>query len=110
MDIKKEDLHIQFTPKTAIKIDEFLTQFTSLLNDYEENNIILDLTKTSYTIDDLLKFNTISEKNIELGTSFVIIFNEIDIDSIPDELIVVPTFQEALDMIEMDEMTRSLDF
>ena len=110
MDIQKEDLYIKFTPKATIKIDEFLTQFNSILSDYQENNIILDLTNTTYSIDDLLKFNTISEKNIELGTSFVIIFNEIDIDSIPDELIVVPTFQEAVDVIEMDEMTRSLDF
>jgi hypothetical protein len=44
------------------------------------------------------------------STSFVIIANGVDMDELPDELIVVPTMIEALDIIEMDEITRDLGF
>ena len=43
------------------------------------------------------------------GHSFVIVTNNIDIDSTPEELIVVPTLIEAKDIIEMEEMERDLN-
>jgi len=110
MQITKEDLYIKFTPKSVSDIDDFIKQFQEKAKEYELDNIILDLSNSNYTITDLLQLKNFSENKIELGTSFVVIFKEIDIDSLPDQLIVVPSFQEAVDMIEMDEMTRSLDF
>ena len=43
------------------------------------------------------------------GHSFVIVTNNIDIDSTPEELILVPTLTEAKDIIEMEEMERDLN-
>ena len=110
MDIKIEDLYVAFTPKPNTSFDDFFQSFHKEINQYKNNNIIVDLTKLPVSLDEILQFENISKIKIDLGTSFVVIKTEIDLDEIPDELIVVPTFQEAVDMIDMDEMTRSLDF
>ena len=55
-------------------------------------------------------FLKLSEGHRQNGTSFVIIFEGIDIDEIPDEINVVPTFTEALDILEMDAIERDLGF
>lgn len=40
--------------------------------------------------------------------SFVMVCDGIEFDQVPDELIVVPTFKEAEDIIEMEEIERDL--
>ncbi|MDH3323482.1 MAG: ribonuclease Z, partial [Flavobacteriaceae bacterium] len=42
--------------------------------------------------------------------SFVIVSDKVNLDGIPDEIIVVPTMQEAYDVIEMEEIERDLGF
>ena len=44
------------------------------------------------------------------GTSFVLVCNEVDIDEVPDEICIAPTFEEALDILEMDAIERDLGF
>lgn len=110
MNITEQEQYITITPNTNSDFTSFFKVFLEKIEAFENQNIILDLSKTVYSLKEILNFKEISEKKVGLGTSFVVIYTEIDIDDIPDELIVVPTFQEAIDMIEMDEMTRSLDF
>jgi len=110
MNITNEEQYITITPNTKLDFTSFFSVFKEKIDEFETQNIILDLSKTAFSLKEILNFKEISKKKVGLGTSFVVIYTEIDIDEIPDELIVVPTFQEAIDMIEMDEMTRSLDF
>lgn len=110
MDIIKDDLYVAITPKSNINFNDFFKLFNKEIIQYEKNNIIVDLSDFSILTDELLQFEKISERKVGLGTSFVVIYTEVDLDKIPDELIIVPTFQEAIDIIDMDEMTRSLDF
>ena len=35
---------------------------------------------------------------------------KVDLNEMPDEIIVVPTLQEAFDIIEMEDIERDLDF
>ena len=42
--------------------------------------------------------------------SFVIVATNVSIDEIDEKLIVVPTLQEARDIIEMEEIERDLGF
>ena len=42
--------------------------------------------------------------------SFVIVTDKVNLDEIPDEIVVVPTMQEAYDIIEMEEIERDLGF
>jgi hypothetical protein len=92
-------------------ISEFYNQFR---NDYPEllsKNVIVDLSDIKISkVSEILVFLNIAKLHLENGTSFVIIANSINIDSLPDELIVSPTMIEALDIIEMDEIGRDLGF
>ena len=40
----------------------------------------------------------------------MIVSDKIDLNIVPDDIIVVPTLQEAYDIIEMEEMERDLGF
>ena len=55
-------------------------------------------------------FLNLSEIHKQNGASFVLICSEINIDAIPDEINVVPTFTEAIDILEMDAIERDLGF
>ena len=50
----------------------------------------------------------IANEKRENGTSFVVIVNGIDIDDIQDEINIVPTLTEAIDILEMDIIERDL--
>lgn len=95
--------------KTAIvdfvkKIEE---KYESLKND----NIIINLfSLNEFTVDDLNEFLRISSAHKASKHSFVIVTNKISYDDAPDEITIVPTLQEAYDLVEMEEIERDLDF
>jgi len=53
-------------------------------------------------------YNAFSKK--ENGTSFVMVYNTINIDDFPENFNIVPTLIEAEDIIEMEAMERELGF
>ncbi len=110
MILKKEDSHIIITPKNSNYSKVLFNSLNETVNSYKENNLILDFSNLIINDQQLMEFKNISEEKIALGTSFVIIKKNANLDILPDEVIIVPTMQEAIDMVEMDEMTRSLDF
>ncbi|MUP45488.1 ribonuclease Z [Gramella sp. BOM4] len=94
---------------------ESLTDFTSEITRNEElfkdKNVVVDLRKhQGIQREHFLGFLEISNFHRNSNNSFVIISDAISIDELPDELIVVPTLQEAEDMIQMDEIQRDLGF
>lgn len=73
------------------------------------NNIIINLTTLNkLSTYDIIEFLEISNNHRASKHSFVLVNNTIDVDETPDEIIVVPTLQEAYDIIEMEEMERDL--
>ena len=42
--------------------------------------------------------------------SFVIVFDGLNFDDVPDEIIIVPTLEEAKDVIEMENIEKDLGF
>ena len=50
-----------------------------------------------------------SNKHRGRKKSFVLVTNKVPFDEIPDEICVVPTVQEARDIIEMEEIERDLE-
>lgn len=79
--------------------------------EFTEDNVVVDLLKYhQLTLPQLLNFLTVSNAHRAGQKSFVIINAAIDPDVIPEELIVVPTLQEAEDIIEMEEIERDLGF
>jgi hypothetical protein len=74
-------------------------------------NLIIDILKyDSMTLQDLLCFLTLSNTHRAGKKSLVIVNTAISASEIPDELLVVPTVQEAEDVIEMEEIERDLGF
>ena len=50
----------------------------------------------------------LSENHLEKMHSFVVVSDAISYEDAPEELVVVPTIQEAKDLIEMDMIERDL--
>ena len=109
-EIMNKEKNIIVEPKQDC-IKDFCTQ---LENDYPRllsHNVIVDLRKLNIKKDtEFLVLLNIAKEHIKSRTSFVIIANGINVDTLPEELIVVPTMVEALDIIEMDEISRDLGF
>jgi predicted phosphatase len=93
----------------VLKFAHFLERMVPLK--FEEDNIVVDLFKyKSLTLSQLLKFLKLSNYHRSTKHSFVIVNDAINIDDIPEEMIVVPTLEEAGDIIEMEEIERDLEF
>ncbi len=93
------------TPKELVK--KIQDVYSKLKND----NIILNLTSLNkLSLQDVLEFLELSNSHRKSKHSFVIVSDKIDLDQTPDEIVVVPTLQEAYDIIEMEEMERDLGF
>lgn len=78
---------------------------------FEDKNLVIDLMKYGeLTLEELLQFLKPSNTHRASKHSFVIVNDTINIDGVPDELMVVPTLQEAQDVIEMEDIERDLGF
>jgi hypothetical protein len=90
-------------------IPELIQEINKDYKAYRNDNLIVDLvTLNKVGTSEILEFLEISNKHRKARHSFVIVSNAIDLDEIPDEIIVVPTLQEAFDIIEMEEIERDL--
>ena len=79
--------------------------FINSLFSQDCKHLILDLSKVSnLNTEHLTKFTTFG-KNLVQTNSFVMISNQF----LHDEFLVVPTLQEAFDIIEMEDIERSLN-
>ena len=88
---------------------ELVKKLDILYNRFESNNVIVNLTSLkSITLSEISEFILISNKHKAANHSFVIVSNKVNLDTLPDAIIVVPTLQEAYDIIEMEEIERDL--
>lgn len=77
--------------------------------DFEKGNLVIDLLKyNDFSLEDLVCFLKLSNYQRGGNLSYVLVNKDIDYDLIPDEMIVVPTLQEAEDIIQMEEIERDL--
>lgn len=77
----------------------------------EGHHVVLQLSeKLNISEDKISLLLNIANNQRENGMSFVVIQRDIDIDSFPEELNIVPTLQEAEDVLEMEAIERDLGF
>ena len=75
----------------------------------EGKNVVVDILKYGeLTLEELLSYLALSNKHRSADHSFVIVNDTINIDLVPEELMVIPTLLEAGDVIQMDEIQRDL--
>jgi len=90
---------------------ELIKKMEVLYKRFKNDNIIVNLTSLSkISLNEIVEFLQISNKHRGSKKSFIIVSNKINLDDIPDELVVAPTLQEASDIIEMEEIERDLGF
>ena len=76
---------------------------------FKNDNVIVNLNSLKNVgLQDIVEFLQISNDHRKTKRSFVIVSDKANIDETPDEIVVVPTLQEAYDIIEMEEMERDL--
>ena len=99
-----------FISSETISPKEFYTFF---LNEkkLEKEHIVLKISNlNSISTEEFSVFLKISESKKKSSTSFILLNSEIDVDSFPEGVNIVPTLQEAEDVIEMEAMERELGF
>jgi short subunit dehydrogenase-like uncharacterized protein len=96
---------------TENTVSDFFIVFKEKYSNFECANLILDFSDLKgVKTENITLFSNFSEKHRQAGTSFVIVMNGVDFDSLPDEIIAVPSIQEAQDIIEMEKIERDLGF
>ncbi|RKE94710.1 ribonuclease Z [Ichthyenterobacterium magnum] len=90
---------------------ELVKKIDVLYERFKNDNIIVCLTSLNkIPLEQIVEFLQISNMHRASKLSFVIVTNKTDINETPDEIVVVPTLQEAHDIIEMEEIERDLGF
>ncbi|WP_421807657.1 ribonuclease Z [Flagellimonas sp.] len=98
---------IVFQEKTTLS--GFMENLQNAYPKLKHDNIVVNLFSfKKLTVDDLLEFLNLSNTHKASGQSFVLVTDAVSYDDIPEELSVVPTLQEAKDVIEMEEIERDL--
>lgn len=94
-----------------VSIIELVKKLQALYPKFKNNNIIVALTSLDeITQAEIVEFLDLSKSHKAAKHSLVIVSSKIDLDIVPDDLVVVPTMQEAYDVIEMEDMERDLGF
>ncbi|MFS4416834.1 ribonuclease Z [Maribacter sp. 2307ULW6-5] len=95
----------QEKPKITAFVENLAKAYPKLRNDH----LILNLfTFKDLVVNDVLEFLELSNTHKRAGKSFVIVTDRFSYDEVPEELTLVPTLQEARDIVEMEEMERDL--
>ena len=110
MQIEKKS-HTTTIKDTEGNVKLFLENITNDYADFKDQNLVLDISEDkSVTLENVLSFLSLSNKHRKAKKSFVIVVKDFDFNEVPDEMNVVPTVQEAHDIIEMEEIERDLGF
>lgn len=90
---------------------DLVNQIGEIHSKIKNENIIVCLSSLkTLKLEEILHFLLLSTKHRASKHSFVIVTDKFNLNEVPDELIIVPTTQEAIDIIEMEEMERDLGF
>ena len=99
---------IVFQEKANLSL--FLRNLKDNYSQIKNDNIVVNLFSFSkLKADDVWEFLQISDTHKKSGKSFVLVTDKVAYDEVPDEICLVPTIQEAHDIIEMEEIERDLD-
>ena len=94
-----------------VSVIELVKKLQALYPKFKNNNIIVALTSLdALTQSEIVEFLELSNNHKAAKHSFVIVSDKINLDVVPDALVVVPTIQEAHDIVEMEDMERDLEF
>lgn len=106
----KEKEHTKIINIESDTIEKLLEHIKNEYNkSFEKFNIIVDLSENKEELEEALFEEIVIQHMEEANKSFVIVAPNVDFNEFDGDLIVVPTMQEAFDLIEMDEIQRDLE-
>jgi hypothetical protein len=109
--IIENDQDITFLIADENTVSDFFIVFKEKYSNFKRANVILDFSDLKgIKTESISLFLQFSENHRNNGTSFVVVVEGIDFDSLSDKIIAVPTLQEAKDIIEMEKIERDLGF
>jgi hypothetical protein len=92
-------------------LKEFQKSVFEKINTFETAHLILRISEDiNIENKEFLLFLSVAEQKQENSTSFVIVNATINADDYPENLNIVPTLQEAEDILEMETIERALGF
>jgi len=93
-----------------LDLKTFVKNLEANYSEYLSKHIIIDLSSLNPEVNDIELFQEIQDQHIANNKSFVIIVTDFDFNEVTEGLNIVPTLQEAYDIIEMDDIQRDLGF
>lgn len=107
--ILSQDKNISIITQEKATIIELIKKMEALYPKFKNNNIIVNLTSlVTIKSEEVVEFLQLSNMHRSTNQSFVIVSDKIVIDDSLNDLIIVPTTQEAYDIIEMEDIERDL--
>jgi hypothetical protein len=99
---------------TLISSDEhsfsdFYSSLLKLEKDYKDEHLVLQISNNINITDEEFSLFLVNIKK-EPGKSFIIVYNSVNIDDLPQNFNIVPTLLEAEDILEMEAIERELGF
>ncbi|WP_282051106.1 ribonuclease Z [Maribacter aquivivus] len=92
-----------------ISIERFLENLEKEYAKFKNDNLVLDLLSFSeLTPYNVISFLEIARKYKKNSKSFVLVSDQVSYDDVPEEINLVPSLQEARDVVEMEEIERDL--
>ena len=92
-----------------ISLNKFLENLKNAYEKLKHDHIIVNLFSfNKLNSNDVLEFLELSNTHRASKKSFVLVTEKVSYNEVPDEISVVPTIQEAKDIIEMEEIERDL--
>ena len=108
----KIDTHKNFiiVKENINNFEDFITSLNPKSNvQLSGKNIIIDLLEfDEFSLEKLSLFSELASIFRKYNNSFVIVNNQINLNEIPDDILVVPSLQEAEDIVEMETIEREL--
>lgn len=108
----KIDTHENFIiiKENINNFEDFITSLNPKSNvQLSDKNIIIDLLEfDEFSLEKLSLFSELATIFRKYNNSFVIVNNQINLNEIPYDILVVPSLQEAEDIVEMETIEREL--
>lgn len=90
-------------------LPDFLAQLQQQFTSFGSQHLVLVLLPNQEIVASALSLiSNISAAHRDIGKSFVVVTDTLTYETAPEELAVVPSVQEALDVIEMEDIERDL--
>ena len=103
--------HTVIIKDTQGDLVSFLMKVTHEYKTFEKHNIIVDISlHKDLTVKGINSFLPLSKMHVKAKKSFLIVANGVDFNAVSEKLALVPSMQEAYDIIDMEEIERDLGF